>query len=110
MTWDPPRYDHWMRAFLKFIGVLFILALVVGLGAWVWAGRAAGPTLQIRQPDKVIGQATAFELMGVTAQRRVRPIDVAVEQHGQTLPTFSLGQPSPADREHDTTARIYISR
>ncbi len=110
MTWDPPRYDHWMRVFLKFIGVLFILALAAGLGAWFWAGRAAGPTLQIRQPDKFIGQATAFELMVEAPEGRFGQIDVAVEQNGKTLPVFALGQPSQADVKQDTAERIYISR
>jgi murein DD-endopeptidase MepM/ murein hydrolase activator NlpD len=110
MTLDPPRYDHWMRAFLKFLGVLVILALVTVLGAWFWAGRAAGPTLQIRQPDKFIGQATAFELMVEAPEGRFSEINVAVEQNGKTLPVFALGQPSQADVKQDTAERIYISR
>jgi hypothetical protein len=110
MHCDPPRYDHWMRTFLKFIGVLFILALVAGAGAWFWAGRAAGPTLEIRQPDKFIGQATALELMVEAPEGRFSQIDVVVEQNGKTLPVFALGQPAEADVKQDSAERIYISR
>src|ERR671936_203230 len=99
-----------MRSFLKFLGVLFILALVAGLAAWVWAGRAAGPTLQIRQPEKFIGQASALELMVEAPGGRFSQITVAVEQNGKTLPVFALGQPAQADVKQDTAERIYISR
>jgi murein DD-endopeptidase MepM/ murein hydrolase activator NlpD len=99
-----------MRAFVKFVGVLLILALVASLGAWFWAGRAVGPTLEIRQPDKFVGQATALELMVEAPEGRFSQIDVSVEQNGKTLPVFALGQPSQADVKQDSAERIYISR
>src|SRR2546425_6517296 len=124
MTRDRARYDHRMRAFLKFLGVLVVLALVAGLGAWVWAGRAVGPSVQIRQPENFIGQTTALEVMVEAPGGRFTQINVAVEQNGKTLPVFVLGQPAQAgvsaarvlrggveaDVKQDTAERIYISR
>src|SRR4051794_5411660 len=44
-----------MRVLLKLIFFLAILAVIVGGGAWLWAGRMAGPTLDLKQPEKFVG-------------------------------------------------------
>src|SRR6266481_2161893 len=97
-----------MRTLLKFVLFLVVLALIVGGGAWVWAGRAEGPAIQIRQPEKFIGQATSLDLMVEAPQGRFSRIDVAIEQKGKTLPVFALGQPASADVKQDSANRIYV--
>ena len=39
-----------MRALLKFLFVVVVIAVIAGGIAWVIAGRAVGPAIQIRQP------------------------------------------------------------
>ena len=56
-----------MRAFMKFLFSLIVLALLVAGGAWLWAGRAEGPRIEIRQPEKFIGQATPLDIVVVLA-------------------------------------------
>jgi murein DD-endopeptidase MepM/ murein hydrolase activator NlpD len=83
-----------VRALLKLVVLLLVVALIVGGAAWLWAGRAAGPTLTIRQPEKFIGQTTSLELIVEAPEGRFSRIDVAVEQNGRNLPVFALGQPA----------------
>ena len=52
-----------MRAFMRFLTFLVVLALVVAGGAWLWAGRAEGPRIEIRQPEKFIGQSTSLDMV-----------------------------------------------
>ena len=52
-----------MRAFVRFLVFLFVLAILVGGVAWFWAGRSAGPTITIRQPGKFVGQNSSLELL-----------------------------------------------
>lgn len=99
-----------MRAFLKFLVVLLVLAGVVAAGAYVWAGRQGGPTIEIRQPDKFIGHTTSLELAVEAPQGRFSRIDVAIEQQGKTLPVFALGQPTEANLKQDSADRIYVMR
>jgi Peptidase family M23 len=99
-----------MRALAKFLGFLIVLAAVIAAGAWLWAGRAAGPTLQLRQPDKFIGQATSLELMVQAPAGRFTTIDVSIEQNGKSLPVFALGQPAQGQVRQEAADRIYIMR
>jgi murein DD-endopeptidase MepM/ murein hydrolase activator NlpD len=99
-----------MRALLKFLLLLALPALIVVVAAWLWAGRAEGPRLEIRQPDKLIGQATTLELLVETPGGRFSRVDVAVEQGGQTFPVFTLDQPQQSTVKQETADRLYVMR
>jgi len=99
-----------MRAFLKFLLFVLILAVVVGGGAWIWAGRADGPTIEIRQPTAFIGQASTLELVVDTPGGQFSRVDVSVEQGGQTYPVFTLDQPAEGSVRQETADRLYVMR
>jgi murein DD-endopeptidase MepM/ murein hydrolase activator NlpD len=94
----------------KFIVVLTLLALVAVAGAWFWAGRAAGPVIEIRQPDRFIGQVTSLELMVESPDGQFARVDITLEQGDRTHPVFTLAQPTEADVRQETAERIYIIR
>ena len=94
----------------KFIVVLTLLALVAFAGAWFWAGRAAGPIIEIRQPDRFIGQVTSLELMVESPDGQFAQVDITLEQGDRTHPVFTLAQPAEADVRQDTAEQIYIIR
>lgn len=103
-----------MRAFFRFILFLLVLGVVVLAGAWLWAGRAAGPTIEIRQPGKFIGQTTSLELVLTAPEGRFTSVDVTLEQNGKSFPVFALAQQSgaapAADVKQDTADRLYVMR
>jgi hypothetical protein len=98
-----------MRAFFRFLVFLLVLAVLVGGVAWFWAGRSAGPTITIRQPEKFVGQNSSLELMAEAPEGKFTSIDVTVEQSGKTFPVFTLDQPQGNIRQ-ESAERLYVMR
>jgi murein DD-endopeptidase MepM/ murein hydrolase activator NlpD len=99
-----------MRAVVRFLVFLIVVALLVGGGAWFWAGRMAGPTIEIRQPGEFIGQTTMLELMVSAPGGEFSSVHVAVEQEGRSFEVFDLGRPAQGSLKQDTAERIYVMR
>ncbi|HET9361832.1 MAG TPA: M23 family metallopeptidase [Vicinamibacterales bacterium] len=99
-----------MRAFVRFLVFLILVAGLVGGGAWFWAGRMDGPTIEIRQPGEFIGQATMLELMVSSPGGEFSSVQVTVEQEGRSFEVFNLDQPAQGSLKQDTAERIYVMR
>jgi len=99
-----------MRALLKSLLFLVVLALVAGAGAWIRSSRAEGPRIEIRQPDKFIGQATPLDLVVQSPGGAFARIEVVLEQGGRTHEVFTLAQPAEASVRQESAERIYIMR
>jgi peptidase M23-like protein len=97
-----------MRVLLKLISFLVILALIVGAGAWFWAGRMPGPTLDLKQPDKFVGMGTTLELRAESPDGQFSSLDVTVEQNGKRWPVYTLEQRQPAGA--DSAHEIFVMR
>jgi murein DD-endopeptidase MepM/ murein hydrolase activator NlpD len=97
-----------MRGLLKLLFYLFLLALVVGAGAWLWAGRMEGPALEIRQPGKFIGQASSLEVMAEAPGGVFSRLNVALEQDGKTFQVFALND--DADAVKRSADRLLVMR
>ena len=81
-----------MRTFLTLVlGLLVLVAVALG-GAWVWAGTQPAPTIHIRQPGALIGQATSLDLMVETPGGKLSSLSVTVEQQGKSLPVYALAE------------------
>lgn len=96
-----------MRALLKFLVFLVVIAVIVAGGAWVWAGRQAGPAIEIRQPGKFLGRTSSVELMVQAPEGRFSAVDVSLEQNGKTFPVYrwnrrTRARPSPTARTRCT--------
>lgn len=95
---------------MKFLLSLTVLALLVVGGAWLWAGRAEGPRIEIRQPDRFIGQATPLDMVVESPGGQFARIDAAIEQNGQSYTVFALAQPSQATVRQESADRIFVMR
>lgn len=99
-----------MRVLRKVLAFL-VVAAVLGLGgAWVWAGRAAGPALQIRQPGGFVGQRGSLELVVDAPGGHVTRIEATIDQNGASLPVFTLTGGAGPDARRDSADRLYIIR
>jgi hypothetical protein len=99
-----------MRVLLKLLLVVVVLGIIGLGGAWVWAGRMAGPTINIKQPQKFVGQASTLEMMVEAPRGNLSRLDAVLEQGGQSYPVYKL---EPADSRkggQQTADQIYISR
>jgi murein DD-endopeptidase MepM/ murein hydrolase activator NlpD len=74
----------------KIIAVLVVLAAAGGAAAWVVAGKAPGPVIEITEPA-VIGQTGTLAVAITTPQGALNRLDVRLEQDGTTFPVWSLG-------------------
>lgn len=99
-----------MRTPLKVLSVFAVLALAGAAGAWLWAGSAEGPRLEIRQPAKFVGQATTLELLVETPGGRFSRVDVSLEQAGQSYPVFTLDSPDQSTVRQESADRLYVMR
>ncbi len=99
-----------MRILAKLLVFLILTAVIAGAGAWIWAGRQPGPTIQFRQPDRFVGQSSELELMVQAPQGRLSRLDVTVEQGGKSYPVFNIDQPSQATVRQDAADRFYVMR
>jgi murein DD-endopeptidase MepM/ murein hydrolase activator NlpD len=97
-----------MRA-LRFLLVLVVVAAVVFGGAWLWAGRQAGPVIEIRGPLKAVGQAGTLEMMVQAPGGRLSTLEATIEQGGASHPVFTL-DPRRDPGSPDSADRLYISR
>ena len=74
----------------------FVLALLIAAGAaYVIAGRAGGPSIQITKPEKFVGTSTPVEVTVAAPGAQLTALKVVFEQNGkQTTVYEATGQPS----------------
>ena len=99
-----------MRVLLKLVFFLLIVAVLVAGGAWLWAGRMAGPTLELSQPEKFVGAATSLELRAQSPDGQFSRLDVTVEQNGKSYPIYSLENATDAAATADPAKQVYVMR
>ena len=99
-----------MRGLIKFLIIFLLLVAVGGGAAWMWAGRSAGPAIQIRQPERFVGQATTLDLLVDSPGGKFSQLDVTLEQAGKTYPVFTLAQPSQGGARQESADRLFVMR
>src|SRR5687767_6457662 len=99
-----------MRALLKLLLMLVMIAAIGLGGAWWWAGRQSGPTIELRQPEKFVGQATSMDLMVQAPAGQFSRIDATLSQNGKDHEVFSLEQQVNAAVKQEAADRLYVIR
>src|SRR6185503_3981964 len=91
------------------LGLVLILLLGVG-GAYVVAGRMAGPPIQINKPEKVVGVSTPLEVDVQAPGARLEDLRIVLEQNGKQFPLFSLADQKGAQVRQNGPDRLVVSR
>jgi murein DD-endopeptidase MepM/ murein hydrolase activator NlpD len=99
-----------MRGLLKFLSYLILITLICAAAAWFWAGRMDGPTIEIRQPGKFIGQMSSLEMMVQAPGGTFSRLDVALEQGGKTYQVFALNPDEAAGGAKRDADRLLVMR
>jgi peptidase M23-like protein len=101
-----------MRFLVRALLILIVLAGLALGAAYVVAGTQPGPSLDIRSPEKFVGQTTPLEFFVEAPGGRFTRIDAAIEQEGQSTPVFSLdpSQQPAAEVKQASADRMWIIR
>jgi murein DD-endopeptidase MepM/ murein hydrolase activator NlpD len=92
------------------LGLVLIVALAAG-GAFLYAGRLPGPTIEIVKPEKFIGQQSTVEVTITSPGAQwTGDFHVAFEQNGKQTPLASFAQPATAEIKQDGPGRVRITR
>ena len=100
-----------MRALLKFLLVIVLLAAVCLGGAWWWAGRMSGPSIDLKQPGRFVGQSTSLELTLQAPEGRFSHASVTLSQNGVNHDVFTLEPQAGAantDATKEAADKIYV--
>ena len=92
------------------LGLTAGLALGAAVAAWISAGQAIGPVLEIVRPGEFIGRAASFVATAETPGAEFLTLTAHIEQEGTVYPLFSLDDPAGAALEQETDDRLRISR
>jgi hypothetical protein len=69
---------------------LFALVLLIVTGAFVLAGRATPPTIEILGPAQFVGKDGTFDIAVTTPRGDLSAFEAVLEQNGQRFPVASL--------------------
>ena len=92
------------------VALVLLAALALGAGAYVAAGRAPGPLIEIHQPTRLIGRSASFEASIDAADGVLTAVTAEIEQGGARLPLFVLSEPDDATITQESESRIRVSR
>jgi murein DD-endopeptidase MepM/ murein hydrolase activator NlpD len=89
---------------------LLSLALLVGAGLYVAAGRGAPPSLSILQPVRMVGQNGTLEVIAGAPGGRFTSLTITLEQGGRQTDLFSLEMPGTASIAQIDADQLRIAR
>jgi Peptidase family M23 len=94
----------------KLIALIVLLAAVGGvIGAWILAGRAPGPGIEVLEPTAV-GQTGQLVVTIDTPRGELTALEVTLEQDGSSFPLFSLASDGAAGLEHEGENRLRLAQ
>ena len=101
---------------MRFLVRALLLLLVLGAlglgGAYVLAGSQPGPSLDLRSPEKYVGQSTALDFFVEAPRGEFSRIDAVLEQEGQSTSVFSMdpSQQPAAEVKQASADRMWVIR
>jgi murein DD-endopeptidase MepM/ murein hydrolase activator NlpD len=94
---------------MRFVAWFLVAVALVAGGAWIVAGRMAGPAIEIRQPSKVMGAKGALDVSIDAPRGDLAALEVVLEQQGTRTVLASL-RGAEATFSQEGPDRIRIQR
>jgi murein DD-endopeptidase MepM/ murein hydrolase activator NlpD len=101
---------------MRFVRRAVLAVLVLGLGsagaAWFLAGREAGPVVDVKSPERFVGQKSSLEFFVDAPGGRLTRLTATVAQGDQQMPIFALDDTAggAADVKQESSDRLWIIR
>ncbi|HTX24533.1 MAG TPA: M23 family metallopeptidase [Steroidobacteraceae bacterium] len=93
----------------KLVGFMVLLAIAAGF-AWVAAGRAAGPVIDITSPGAAIGRASELDVAIDAPGGRLNALSVVLEQGTSRVPIATLSGAELAQLPRQGKDRVLLTR
>jgi hypothetical protein len=95
-----------------FLGLLLVVFVLGGgaAAAWVMAGRAEGPVIEIAEPTEAIGQLGRLVLNIDSPGGKLSALEVSLEQKGTRLPLLNTVDADIEKLPRDENGRIRVER
>ncbi|MCY4658860.1 MAG: M23 family metallopeptidase [Acidobacteria bacterium] len=91
------------------LAAVAVAALAAGGYAWFAAGQAAGPAIEIRQPERFVGRTAVFEATVDSPDGRLTALDAFIEQDGSHQ-LFALEDAGDTETRQETATRLRLVR
>jgi murein DD-endopeptidase MepM/ murein hydrolase activator NlpD len=100
-----------MRFLFRALLFLLLVGGIVLGGAYFYAGTLPGPAIEVRSPEKYVGQTTQLEFSVDTPQGEFTDVEATLEQDGHSTTVFST-DPSqqPAGEMKQESERMFVIR
>jgi murein DD-endopeptidase MepM/ murein hydrolase activator NlpD len=101
-----------MRFLVRALLWLVVIGVAVLGGAYFYAGTLPAPAIEIRSPEKYVGQTTQLEFTVDTAQGEFTTVEATLDQDGQTTPIFSTdpSQQPQGEVKQESADKMYVIR
>jgi murein DD-endopeptidase MepM/ murein hydrolase activator NlpD len=98
---------------MKYLVTLLLVAALALGGAYFYAGRLPGPSIEFVRPEKFVGVSTPVEVLVGAPGTQLKSLTVTLEQNGKQFPIYSLGQEGAEVKEEQAeggTAVLRVTR
>ena len=101
-----------MRFLVRALLVLLVLGLLLGGGAYFMAGSQPGPSIDLRSPDKFVGQTSQLEFFVEAPGGKFSRVDAVLEQEGKSTTVFTMdpGTQPAGEVKQASADRLWIVR
>ena len=94
----------------RFSIVIALVAALMVTAAYVLSSRVKGPSIEILQPQHLVGMESSLDVTIETPRGTLSVVDMVLEQGDLQLPLFSLVAPQDAKISQMGTDRVRIQR
>ena len=95
-----------------FVFLLLLGALTIGIAYYAAPRFAEAPTIEIKSPDKYVGQSSSLEFSVQAPGSEFSRVEATLEQDGQSATVFSLDGEEAGDAKvtQESADRLYVMR
>jgi murein DD-endopeptidase MepM/ murein hydrolase activator NlpD len=99
---------------MRYLLALILIVLLAAGGAYVIAGHAGGPAIEIGKPEKFVGASTPLDVAVGAPGGKLASLRIVLEQNGKQTPLYTLqngaGVPATATLKQDGPDKIRVTR
>lgn len=95
---------------MRYLFGLVALVLVALGGAYLVAGRMAGPVIQIERPERFVGQSTPMDVIVTAPGAELSAMSIEIQQGDARHQVYALADAKGSDVKQDGADRVRVTR